>query len=95
MDIILKGTNLQLNLPDADHRYAMVVALANSAKTKDEINNSIEWAHNQEMEFAVLLLRMITTNPEIRENLMELKSFVKVAEAFKEMNKKIVQSRAV
>ena len=88
VSIILNGENLKLQLDKMELKYAMIVALANSVQTKEHMNNAIEWAHTQEMEFLVLLLRMWDNNPETKSLLMGLPALRKVGQAMREMTRK-------
>ena len=88
VEIILSGENTSLELAKMELKYAMIVALANSIVTKDHMNNAIEWAHNQEMEFLVLLLRMIDNNSTTKNLLMGLPALKKVGQAMREMTRK-------
>ena len=92
---IIRDGDIDLKLPNAEHRYAMIVALANSIETANEINYAIKWAHRQEMEFAVLLMRMINSNPKVKENIMNLDGLKEIAEARAAMLLKVRQTRAV
>ena len=88
VSIIINGENTSLKLDKTDHKYAMVVALSNSIENKEHMNNAIEWTSHQEMEFTVLLLRMIENNKEFKGMLMGLPALRKVGRAVREMTRR-------
>ena len=83
--IILDGHNVNLKIEKNDMKYAMIVALSNSIETVDHMNNAIEWAHQQEMEHVVLLLRMLDNKPDLKRLMLKTPALKKVGKALREM----------
>ena len=76
-------------LTEVDQKYAMIVGLVGAFKTAQHIENALDWAESIELEFQILLVRLMNSSEANKELLARSEGLDKIVEKFW----KISQSR--